>query len=62
LSQQIEGCAYNPEHKKAVFRKDNMVVLVYPKEIGIFHIEDEVAAMSVLVWLRKMIENIHITP
>jgi hypothetical protein len=61
LSQQIEGLAYNSEFSQAAFRRDDMAVVIYPKEINIYQIENETAARNVIVWLKEMIDHIKLT-
>jgi hypothetical protein len=57
LSQRIEGCAYNPETSQAAFHRDNMVVVMYPREINIYKIENEAVARNIMDWLKKNLDN-----
>lgn len=56
--QDIAGCAYSPESCQAAFRRDNMVVVIHPREINIYKIENETAAKEVLAWLMQSLEKI----
>lgn len=57
LTRKIEGCAYNPEAGQAAFRKDDMVVVIYPNEINICKIENEAAARGVMKWLMELLDH-----
>jgi ArsR family metal-binding transcriptional regulator len=57
LSSRIEGCAYSSDVGQVAFRKDNMVVVIYPTEINILKIENETKARLVVDWLEHIFDG-----
>jgi len=55
MSSLIEGCAYNPEANIMGFRVKGMGVIVEARKIIINNAENETEAMTVVDWLRDVV-------
>jgi ArsR family metal-binding transcriptional regulator len=57
LSRKIQGFALYSESGQAAFRKDKSIVVLYPKEINIFQVENEAEARDILEWISQMMDQ-----
>lgn len=54
LSRKIEGYAYFPGSQQATFNKDNLMIVMSPREISIYGVENEAAARNIMGWLKNI--------
>jgi ArsR family metal-binding transcriptional regulator len=57
MSTLIEGCAYNPTINRMAFCMGGMNVIVEPYKIVIHKAQDEVAAMTIVEWLKDILKR-----
>ena len=57
IAGKIEGSAYNKGSEQLAFNRNKVVVVMYPKEISLSHLENETEAQKVLDWLKNIFED-----
>ena len=56
-SQKIKDSAYNKEPEQLAFNRNKAVVVMYPKEINLSHLENEAEARKVVDWLKNILND-----
>ena len=54
IAQKIKDSAYNKEPEQLAFNRNKAVVVMYPKEISLSHLENEAEARKVAGWLKNI--------
>ena len=54
IAQKIKDSAYNKEPEQLAFNRNKAVVVMYPKEISLSHLENEAEARKVVDWLKNI--------
>ncbi len=54
IAAKIKDSAYNREPEQLAFNKDKVVVVMYPREISLSHLNNEAEARRVLDWLKNI--------
>jgi ArsR family metal-binding transcriptional regulator len=54
IAGKIKDSAYNKEPEQLAFNNKKVVVVMYPKEISLSHLESEAEARQVLDWLKNI--------
>ena len=54
IAQKIKDSAYNKEPEQLAFNRNKAVVVMYPKEISLSHLENETEARKVVDWLKNI--------
>ena len=57
IAKKIKGSAYNQEPEQLAFNRDNIVVVMYPQEINLTHLENEAAARNIVDWLKNVLDD-----
>jgi ArsR family metal-binding transcriptional regulator len=57
IAKKIKGSAYNKEPEQLAFNNQKVVVVMYPKEINLTHLENESHARQVLDWLKNILND-----
>ena len=54
IATKIRNSAYNKQPEQLAFNRNRVVVVMYPKEISLSHLENEAEARKVLDWLKNI--------
>jgi ArsR family metal-binding transcriptional regulator len=57
LARRIKDSAYNKDPEQLAFNRNKVVVVIYPQEILLTHLENEAAARSTLDWLKNIFDQ-----
>ena len=57
IAKKIKGSAFNKEPEQLAFNNKKVVVVMYPKEVNLSHVESESEARQVLDWLKNILND-----
>ncbi len=57
IAGKVKGSAYNKEPEQVAFNNKKVVVVIYPKEISLSHLENEAEARQVIDWLKNIFND-----